>query len=361
MAEQQSETDKSEAATPFKLDRARKKGNVARGADIGFFAMLIALGMFAQLFGRDAVFDLSTTMRKAMVAGVAGAPDQTATIALAARLAELAIWPLITVGIFVSILVIFANIVQLRGLIFTFEPLRPDFARLNPAKGLKRLFSLRMLKEAAKNIVKVGIYCAATYFLLRYLVHDAAVAAAQGPLLAATLVDAAVRLLIMFMVLAAIFAVVDQVLVRREFAKQMRMSRRELTREYREREGEPRQRQKRKQLHADYVKQQTQIAQVPGSDVLVVNPEHYAVALIYDANAMTAPHIRAKGRNAFALQMRVAARRAGVTIVENAPLARQLYKQGRLDTAIPEASYSAIADIYIMLRRNTLAGAQNAQ
>jgi flagellar biosynthetic protein FlhB len=361
MAEQQSETDKSEAATPYKLERARRKGQVARGADIGFFAILLALGLFAQLFGRDAAFDLATMMRTAMVAGVAGAPDQAATMAQAARLAQGTAWPVIALGIFVSLFVIFANIVQLRGLLFTFEPLRPDFSRLNPAKGLKRLFSLRMLKEAAKNVFKATVYAIAAYLIIRYLLDELGARVAQGALVLPTLVEATTRLLLVFLLVAAAFAILDQILVRQEFAKQMRMSKRELKREHREREGEPRQRQKRKQLHAEYVNQQRQVAQVPGSDVLVINPEHYAVALIYDADTMVAPHIRARGRNAFALQMRAAASQTGVTIVQNPPLARRLYKDGRLDAAIPESAYSAVADIYVMLRRRTQEGQVDAQ
>ena len=116
--------------------------------------------------------------------------------------------------------------------------------------------------------------------------------------------ESATRLLFVFIALAFVFMVIDQIIVRREFHKQMRMSRRELTRESKDREGEPRFKQKRKEIHQQMREQSEGLGKVPGSDMLVVNPEHYAVALRYDAKTMDAPVVRVKGRNHFAQRRR---------------------------------------------------------
>jgi flagellar biosynthesis protein FlhB len=353
MAQQQdNETDKTQEATPFKLEQARKKGQVARGADIGFFAILLGLAFFVQLLGADILAALAQSIRHSFVTLVASAPDQAATLSQSASILEMGLRPLIGIGVIVSLLVILANIVQMRGLVFSTHPLKPDYNRLNPAQGMKRLFSLQMAKEAAKNIFKVAVYGGAAYILLQSVMKQFGSQAASGSTLARAMQGAALQLLIVFLILAAAFAILDQILVRQQFAKQMRMSARELKREYREREGEPRQKQKRKQVHAEYVKQQRQVSQIAGADVLIVNPEHYAVALLYTPATMSAPQIRAKGRNAFALQMRAEARKHNVTIIENAPVARLLYKDGRVALPIPEASFSIVADIYLMLKRD---------
>lgn len=351
MAEQSEEQDKTEAATPFKLERARKKGTVARGMDLGFLAMLVGIAGVAQMFGSDFAAETSEMMRRAFAIGMTHADDPRAASELADTLGRSMLWPVVATGLFIAIFLVLVDIIQLRGIIFSAEPLKPDFSRLNPAKGLKRVFSLRMLKETAKSVLKMAIYAGSTIILIKTILTEDGLRAASGTQLAKVMVEGATSILLLFMALALLFAAIDQIIVRREFSKQMRMSKRELTRENRDREGDPRQRQKRRQIHAEYVKQSSAIANVAGSDVLIVNPEHYAVALSYLPGKMEAPEVRARGRNAFALRMRAEARRLGITIVENPELARALYGKARVGASIPQSSFPAVADIYIMLRR----------
>lgn len=351
MAEQSEEQNKTEDASQHKLDQARKKGTVARGMDLGFLAMLVGIAMAAQMFGADMAADTAEMTRRAYAAGMAQSGDPQAVAALAQSLGSSMLWPVAVIGLSVAILVIFVDVVQLRGIVFSSHPLKPDFSRLNPAKGLKRLFSLRMLKETGKSVLKLTLYCGAAYLLIRTILAEDALRVASGTQTTQVMIEGAIDLLLLFIALAIPIAAIDQLIVRKEFAKQMRMSRREVTKENRDREGEPRQKQKRKQLHADYIKQSAAVAQVAGSDVLVVNPDHYAVALTYTPATMEAPHVRARGRNGFALRMKGEARRLGIVIVENPVLARALYKQARVGAAIPTTVFGAVADIYIMLRR----------
>lgn len=356
MAEGGEETNKNEEATPFKLDRARRKGMLARGHDLGFFAGLLALAIVAQLVGGELVNDLAAAMRRSLsLAGNVdghGTAELTQSWATALGIAGALILPLL---LFVMIGVTI-EIVQNRGMIFSAEPLKPDFSRMNPGKGLKRLFSLRMLKELAKNLVKLVLYGGAAYLFIRSFAEDAGERSRDGRQLAGLLANGAGRLLLLFIFLAAAIAVLDQLLARREFARQMRMSRREVTREMREREGEPRQKQKRRQILAEIIKQAAAAANVKGADVLIVNPTHFAVALRYRPEEGDAPVVQARGRNLWAQRMRETAQREGIVIVRNPALARALYREGRVGQPISQNSFVAVADIYIALRRALAAG-----
>jgi len=352
MAAQDQEQNKTEEATPFKLRRAREKGMVARSLDLGFFGALVALAAFLTIAGDTLAWRLAQAMQRS-IAGASAAVDPQQ----ASRMIAASYWPaiqsLLLLGGTVVLIVVMLEIVQLRGLIFTTHPLKPDFSRINPAKGLKRVFSLRMLKEALKNILKLAAYSTITFFVVKAAISEPGRARTDAYGLASSLQSFGLWLLFLFILVALGFAALDQILVRREFSKQMRMSRRELTRESREREGEPRFKQKRKQLHAEFAKQTQGLGQLPGSDLLVVNPEHVAVALAYDPQEMAAPKVTAKARNRHALALRRRAFQLGIPVFENPPLARQLYRDCEAGREIGGAHYRAVADLYLKLRLST--------
>jgi len=354
MADETAEHDKSESATPFKLDKARRKGMLARGTDLGFASSLLALAVIAQVSGEGIVHNLTFAMRQAFrAAGTNQDPQWVAHFAgllITSVLGTLAIPALLLTALIAAV-----EVVQNRGIVFTASPLKPDFTKLNPAKGLKRLFSKKILKELAKNLFKSLIYGTAVYLFIRDVSANAGEATRSARSLAVHLVATAGKLLLLILLIAAAIAIIDQVLARRSFAQQMRMSRRDVTREAREREGEPRQKRKRKQIMAELLKQAAGASQVKGADVLIVNPVHYAVALRYRSDEEAAPTITAAGRNAWALRMRRAAERAGVPIVHQPSLARALYREGTVGEPIGQSQFVAVADIYIMLRRRAQA------
>ncbi len=241
MAEQQ-EQNRSEEPTPFKLKRAREKGMVARSVELGFLGSLAALALFGVIAGNALVQKFAVMMRTALSAGVerAGEPEQAR--AMVGEVYWAAFQPLLLLGGTIITVVIFLEILQLRGLVFSAHPLKPDFSRLNPAKGIKRLFSTRLLKETLKTILKAVVYGVAAWLVLRDSASRYAEAASDGEQLAGAFAAAGLRLIFVFAGIAVFFVIVDQVLVRGEFLKQMRMSRREVTREAKEREGDPRSR-----------------------------------------------------------------------------------------------------------------------
>jgi flagellar biosynthesis protein FlhB len=350
MAEQQ-EQNRSEAPTPFKLRRAREKGMVARSVELGFLGGLLGLAAFLGIAGDGFAHKLAELTRETLVAGIeaAGQPDQPA--ALPGRIYPAVLQPLMLLGGTIVAIVLLLEVVQLRGILFTAQPLKPDFSRLNPAKGVKRLFSARLLKETLKTVLKTGVYATATWLLLSDALARYAATASETERLPALMGEAVMRLIFVFALIAFAFVVLDQILVRGEFLKQMRMSRREVTREAKDREGDPRIKSRRKQLHREFVAASSSVGQLAGSDMLVVNPQHFAVALRYDPERMAAPVVATKGRNRFALALKEGAYRRGIPVLAEPALARALYRSCEAGNEIPAERFEAVADLYIQLRR----------
>jgi len=350
MAQEGQEQNRTEDATPFKLRKAREKGMVARGLDLGFVASLIGIALFAAVAGERTFANLAALARATMIEGMASGSDPRAVEILATRTIWPALRPVALFGGTLIALVLLIEIVQLRGLMFTTAPLKPDFTRLNPAQGLKRIFSMRMLKEAGKSIAKMAVYTVAAILAIRHAVAANQLAMTDAPHVVAALRSAGATLVYIFLAIAIPFAALDQIISRGSFASQMRMSRREVTREVREREGDPRIKSKRKQLHAGFVKQSSALASLPGSDMLTVNPVHFAVALKYRPDEMEAPIVAAKGANRHAAQLKARAFQLGIPVFEVPSLARALFASTAKDHPVPSEHYHAIADLYFKLQ-----------
>lgn len=356
---EEQEQNRSEEATPFKLRRAREKGQVARGMDLGFVGSLLALALAALFAGPGFVARLMELMRLSLtsgidIAGTGSRGEPAGVLAVVGGVYWLAFEPLLLLGLMLMVLLILLELLQLRGFIFTTEPLKPDFSRLNPAKGLKRIFTMRMLKELVKNIIKLVVYSGLAWVMIAGAVETYGDALPNAGALGQAMAGGAQRLLLAFIAAAFAFMVLDQLITRGEFRKQMRMSRREVTREAKEREGEPRLKQKRKQLHQEMRKQAEGLGRLDGSDFLVTNPEHFAVALSYDPARMEAPVVRARGRNHFAQLLKRKARLLGLPVIADPALARALYRECLADQAIAPQHFHAVARHYARLRRDAV-------
>ena len=349
MAEQ--EQNRTEEATPFKLKKAREKGQVARGLDLGFVGSLLALAAVAAFAGPGFMAKLAELMRLSLTAGVDRTDEPAEVLATVGSLYWPAFEPLLVLCLVLIGLLVFLEILQLRGFMFTTAPLKPDFTRLNPAQGLKRLFSLRMLKETLKNIIKFAVYTGIAWLMVEGAIDTFGDSVGDANLLGKAMASAGARLLFAFIGAAFFFMVIDQLIARGEYRKQMRMSRRELTREVKDREGEPRFKQKRRELHQEMRKQAEGLGKLDGSDFLITNPEHFAVALSYRPGEMDAPMVRAKGRNHFAQLMKRKARLLGLPVIADPGLARALYRDCRADRSIPAQHFHGVARHYARMRR----------
>lgn len=345
----ESEQDKSENATPFKLQKAREKGRIAKGTDLGFLASTAAFLAYLWIAGPGIGKAIAEAARNAIISGTGLAEGPRAALSIAPALFSAVLRPLLPMLGTIFAVVLLFEVVQTGG-VFSAEPLKPDFSRLNPAAGVKRLFTLRLLIEAAKNILKMCCYVVAGYLVIsRVLVSDIA-SIRDGSALLVLMSRSAFRLLAAFVAVAALFAILDQLIVRRDFSRKMAMSRREVRRETRDREGDPRLKQRRKQLHAEFSKVSQSLRNLKGADVVITNPEHIALALRYDRKTMQAPRIVSLGINRFAQHLKRMALLYGIPVIENRTLARALYSRMALNQQIPDHCFQPVADIYNALR-----------
>ena len=344
------EQDKSELPTSFKLERARREGSVARGSDLGFVSMLVALAAALWLAGERLV---ATVMRSAAEglgatgSDLIGLPGLTALTDRLVHPVGVALLPVLG-GVFALVLAV--EFVQ-TGPVFSTRAFRLDFNRLNPAAGLKRLFSVRLLIETAKGVLKLGLYGAIIAFLALEAVRSAPAVTDAGRL-AVMIGSLALKLVAAAAVAAAAIALLDQLTARRQFLKKMRMSRREVKREHRDREGDPRLKQRRKELHGQFARTSQSLRGIRGADLVVVNPVHFAVALRYRPERADAPIVVSRGSHAVALRLRRLAFSYGLPVIVDPPLARRLFRQSALNQPIPEELFRPVADLYTALRRN---------
>jgi flagellar biosynthetic protein FlhB len=348
MSDQGSESDKSELPTHFRLQQARRKGQVARGHDLGFLTGLAAFCAYVWFFGEGVMGELGNVARSAIAAAPGVAPSSYGMLTVAGLVLASAARPLMQMIAAVFVVVLVFEVIQ-TGPVFSAEPMKLDFNRLNPAQGLKRLFSLRLLIETGKNVLKMAVYGWLGWMAVRSAMAAGTPVATDAASLAGGLRHDAFRLLGYFLAAAAGFAVLDQLIARRDFTKRMRMSRRDVRRESRDREGDPRLKQKRKQLHREFVKAAESLRGVRGADVLITNPTHFAVALKYDPRTMHAPRVVSRGAHGLALRLRRTAFLYGVVIVREPALARALFRC-EINQPVPEALFRPVADVYRNLR-----------
>ena len=347
--QQDQEQNRSEQATPFKLAKAREKGAVARGTDLGYLVALTTFVAFIWVEGAQVRARVVDAARQAIVSAPELATGPQVIMTVSGRLIWMVMAALVWLPILVFAAVLTFELIQ-TGPVFSTETMRLDFSRLNPANGFKRIFSLRMLIETGKNLVKMALYATIGVLVIRYAWRVAVPTVVDSGRLMDAMAALGLRLLVFFVAGAACIAVLDQLVARGDFRRRMRMSRREIRREVRDREGDPRQKQRRKQLHRQYVKLAKSMRNIRDADVLITNPVHYAVALRYDANTMAAPLIVSQATNQHALRLKHLAFVYGVTTIQNPVLARALYQQGEIEKLVPEQLFRPVAEVYIAMR-----------
>ncbi|MEJ1964210.1 MAG: EscU/YscU/HrcU family type III secretion system export apparatus switch protein [Gammaproteobacteria bacterium] len=346
MAEQ--EQNRSEPPTPFKLEEARTQGQVAKSLDFNSFAIVCALLLALVGLGSGTFRSLAGLTSWLFAASADLAMDSpgaaAAWLGLFLRAFLAIVVPFAAIGIVFAVL---ANLLQ-TGPIFTFVPLKPKFERINPVAGFKRVFNKKMLFEAFKTIVKFAFFTSVLYvFFSGVLPALPALAVGDVGVQAEWLSASGTSLLFRMGLAMLVVALLDVAYVRWQFGNQMKMSRRELKEEIKRREGDPLIKAKLRELQRENVKQAKSMSRVPRSDVLITNPQHLAVALRYVRGEMSAPHVVAKGMEAWAADMRRIARLHDIPIVERKSLARELFRRGQLDRPVPPHTFVDVARIYV--------------
>lgn len=360
MAEQ--EQDRSEPATPFKLRQAKQRGSVAKSMDLNSVFVVAALlaclqlwawpaakgqsGLDALLFRQSSSFGFSQVQVWAWLSATA----IETTLMLA---------PLFAAVMLAGVL---SSLVQ-HGPVLSVQPIKPAFKRLNPATGFKRLFSKRALFDLVKNLVKLSLFTWVLYLAITHLLPGwLGLLHLDAKAYAPRLLDDTAGLVFKLLLAMLAVALVDLIFTRWEYADKLRMSRRELKDEHKQREGDPKIKARIRELQNELRNKSRALKNIPNADVLVTNPTHLGVALMYRHGEMAAPAIVAKGAGDLVEKMKSVARRHRVTIVENRRLARALYGL-EIHDAVPEAHYAEVARILVWIqeaRKNKAAPAAGA-
>jgi flagellar biosynthetic protein FlhB len=339
------QSQKTEEPTQKKLEDAHREGQVPKSQEVRHWFMMAGMALAMSLFAADGTRRLASILSGVLEhSGRFAAGDGEALRGFAANLMEEVFFILGMPFLVLVIAAVAGNMIQHRP-VWSTEKLKPDFAKISPMAGAKRLFSMQSLAEFLKSLLKLAVVGAVVFGLVwpersrlaglvTYDVSDIL-------LLVLTLT---LRMLGGVVAAMTIVAGADFLFQRLQFRKQQRMSRQEVRDEYRQMEGDPAVKGKLRQLRLERSRKRM-MAAVPDATVVITNPTHYAVALKYETGKMPAPVLVAKGVDAVAFRIREKAQEHEIPIVENPPLARALYASVELDEAVPPEHYKAVAEV----------------
>ncbi|MGM1052561.1 MAG: flagellar biosynthesis protein FlhB [Pseudomonadota bacterium] len=344
MAEQDSDQEKTEPATPRREEKAREEGQVARSRELTTFMLL--LGGVAGLWGMGPLLydQLGLVMEQAFLFERRHALETNPMLSHALQLGQRTMLALLPLFLLLAVVALVAPAL-LGGWIISAKSLKPQLSKLNLFKGLKRMFGVQALVELAKAIAKsllVGGVAVTFLWTNRGTYMSLMDQPVQLGLAHALQLAALVCGLIVLTLLVVILIDVPYQLW--SHAKKLRMSKEEVKREHKESEGDPHIKARIRQQQQAMARGRM-MSKVPEADVIITNPTHYAVALRYDEAGMAAPRLIAKGADLVASRIRELGDEHGVPRLEAPPLARALHYHVDLDAEIPEALYTAVAEV----------------
>lgn len=339
--------DKTEAPTQKKKKEARREGRAARSPDLVAWVSLLAITMVLPgLFNR-----VGAAVREMLSGALAAAARPDPAKVPAAFGGALGSLLSVTAPTLVSLLVlaVVGNLAQV-GLIFTGKPLKPTASRLNPLKGLKRMFSIKGLWQAAAASMKLAVIGTVVWMLTSSASSD--LLGTPGRSTSAAVAQVAALSLRLIQIIAAVCVVIglgDYAVKRRDHQRDLRMSKHEVKQEYKDAEGDPHLRA-RMRSNRLAMSRNRMIGAVATADVVITNPTHFAVAIAY-TREQGAPKVVARGADATATRIREEAGRHGVPCVESPPLARTLHRLCRPGEEIPTELFQAVATVLAFLHR----------
>lgn len=343
--------DKTEEATPRRKQEARKKGQVAKSPELSTVVVLLSLFVILNYFGQWLMRELQGFMGNNL--GPAMINEELTETNLGHILLSNGFFffrLFLPIGLGAMGVGLLINYLQV-GSLFSLEPLKPKFSRINPLNGLKRMFSSHGLVELVKSVIKLAIVGYFVYSTIRDRLQLLINMVKQTPLQSAGLVwDILFQIALKVCIFLLILAVFDYAYQRYQLRKSLRMSKREIKEEFKQTEGNP-------QIKAKIRQRQRQIAtrrmmqEVPKAAVVITNPTHLAVALKYEPKESSAPVVIAKGADFLAQKIKEVALAHDITLVENKHLAQALYKTVEIGEMIPAGLYQTVAEVLAFVYR----------
>ncbi|MCE9686707.1 flagellar biosynthesis protein FlhB [Shewanella sp. AS16] len=344
MADNDSSQERTEEATSRRLEQAREKGQVARSKELGTAAVLLAAAVGFSMTGPALAQSLSRIMTQVFTMERAQIFDTNSMYRVWGVVGTELTLPMLSFIGMLAVVAFLGNIV-LGGLSFSTKAFMPKGSKMNPMNGFKRMFGTQALVELTKGIAKFSVIALSAYLLLSFYFNDLLMLSADH--LPGNVYHALDLLVWMFILLCSsmlIIVAIDVPFQIWNHNKQLKMTKQEVKDEYKDTEGKPEVKGRIRQMQREMA-QRKMMSEVPNADVIVVNPEHYAVAVKYDATRSAAPFVIAKGVDEVAFKIREIAREHKVAIVSAPPLARAIYHTTKLDQQVPEGLFTAVAQV----------------
>ena len=342
------EPEKVFPATPYKRRESRGRGQVAKSNELTSILVLIGIVVFL-LLNRYAAYE---HLRKITYGALQAIDNQselaqlTTAFLLLLREAALLVGPILLVTFIIAIL---ANVMQI-GFLFSSYPVIPQWSRINPISGLKRIFSLRGLFELTKSILKIiligyiGYITSKSDFPKLAQMANVASVSSIHVVFIRTVGNIAIKVILRSALALLFLAILDYLFQRWRYEQDIRMTREELREEIKRTEGDPEIRRRIRRVQRE-LSQLRMMRAVPEADAVLTNPTHLAIALKYDYETMEAPYVLAKGERRVAEQIREAAIEHNIPIIENPMLAQSLYKSVEVGEPVPMEFYQAVAEV----------------
>ena len=335
-------SEKTEDPTPKKLRDARKKGQVAKSKDVASavqMAVIFAVFMGMMVSFMEKLSDMIVFPTKFYEAEFTGAVD--AVLHEVFNISFQIIAPVLAAAVAAAVV---GNVGQ-TGFMMSQEALKPKLDNLNPGAAVKKIFGMKNLVEFLKSAIKIAFLSLLLYFIIRNSLNDLVKIPPCGltcivPVLGNLLVQVFIYTVVAFILVAA----TDYAFQKWEFTKQQKMTKDEVKKEYKESEGDPHIKGKRKSLHKELLQSQ-QEDRTRDSKVVVTNPIHLAVALDYREGETPLPIIAAMGEGGYARRIVQIAKDEGIPIMQNIPVARGLFEKGKVEQYIPSEMIEAVAEV----------------
>ena len=337
--------EKTEDATPKKLETAREQGQVAKSQDLSGGVTLVVAVLVLLFYGGAIMERFAIAIRTVLQHEIAGSPffanDATDSFVSAMTSVVLIVAPVMVVAFLASYI---SNFVQI-GWLFTLKPIQPNFGKLNPQKGVKRLVETKNFVKTLVNVIKLAGAIGLTSLLMSFRLERLAALPTLPLGAAAWMVGVTIfEVAILLAVLLFILGFIDWIYQRWQYKKDQRMTKQEVKDERRSMEGDVETKRQRQRMYAEIVRNQIRGA-TPDADVIVTNPTHFSVVIKYESETMGAPTVVAKGADLLAFQIRQIAEMHGVPIVERPPHARALYHGTEVGSEIAPEHYAAVAEL----------------
>lgn len=341
---------KTEKATQKKRDDERKKGSVAISKEIGTVAVMIS-SVFVFYFAGSFMLNNTTMMMQKFFYGSGSFSVSESTIYLVFVESIIIFSKVIAPLMIVSVVIAFvANVSQI-GLRISLETMSLKLSSLDPIKGAKKFLSVKQLMELPKAVIKLLIVSLIAYITIKQEYSRIFLTMSMGASeLLSFIGSVSLKILIRTIWALIALAILDFIFQKYQYEENMKMTKEEVKDEMKQREGDPKVKSKIRSVQYQMARRRMMEA-VPNADVVVTNPVHLAVALEYKKDKMAAPTVVAKGAGFVAEKIKEIARKNGIPVVENKPLARTLYKLVEIGENIPVSLYKAVAEVLAYVYR----------